>query len=301
MPVPICLTLVLALLVLAPAGAEEAQRDRSIHEVVEEARKAFAAKDEKARAALVGGVWPDPWWLAENLRRVQAFDAAAWIAGGVEGANGKALRDYLEAVRQTPPDAEAWKTLETVRAHVRKGERERALALLLAAKPDRQTVLGIELLFGRGELLIGLKRFAEIPKHMAVTAKAAEDIGWLMRAHRANLKAGRALWAVAEHAHALPHFERAIAFARTLGATEGEGEATYMRGVSRLNLGRMDEALVDFVRTVALGREAKSDKVVSKGLDGQGMVHEGRGDSYTAVKFRRQAIELAEKARTATA
>ncbi|MDJ0521019.1 MAG: tetratricopeptide repeat protein, partial [Planctomycetota bacterium] len=292
--------LLLCLLTLAaPAAGEE---KKPVPQTPATAmRAAFEAGDEKARAQILAGPFTDSWVVAAELRKAGAIDAALWMAAALADADRKPLVAYLERVRETPVDEKAWQALTQAKRLAKARKHEQALELLMQFKPDPSTVIGVEILSGRGEILVILRRLRECAERLAISGRAAEKLGWLRRAQRNLHKAGRAYWGVGAYAECVPLFDAAMRHARTRGQKAEEGVACYMQGLVFDVLGRSEAGLELLERAVQLGREAKSPDVEGMGLDGLGAVYERRGDSYTALEYRRKALAMAEQGKDAYA
>lgn len=280
------------LLVLVPAlPAAAKSRSQRAADAIE---AALATKDESARDKVVHAGHPDPWLIMEELRRRKNLDAVRFLAGSLGETERAALDQYLAVQADRPfPDA-SFKLLAEVLGLIRL-DRAKAHKILLAHEPDVTTVIGVEILFGRGEMLMRARQPVECAKAFETAGDAANAIGWHRRASEALRKAGHTLERAGMYAEAIPLLVKSAEAAARVPLPQQEGVARYLQGMCTNVLGKPDEALALFELAQQRGREANSPHLEGMALDGMGVVHEGQGRSWSALEFRERSMELARK------
>src|SRR5439155_16403958 len=119
---------------------------------------------------------------------------------------------------------------------------------------------GVRLARGRGLALSALARPRDAAAVLALTARAAERVGWLVRAASAFHEAGSAAYRGADFPAARQSYERGLAICERRFDRVGAARALGYIGNVYYSLGDHSKALVTFERVFA-AQEALGDKV----------------------------------------
>ncbi len=128
----------------------------------------------------------------------------------------------------------------------------------------------------------------------ALLARADEKVSPAVRA-KGEWSAGLICWSQDRDADAQRHYGEARRLYTALGARLELGRVEALLGYTKRNDGRPDEAQGHFETALALGKEAGSDEIVARALNGMGSVAMDRGDFVAARELKERALGLFRK------
>ena len=90
------------------------------------------------------------------------------------------------------------------------------------------------------------------------------------------------------------HLDRAMALAKKLGATTSQFRAVLLRGIHRLNAGRLQDAESDLRWVVAQGRDAGDRRLICDALASLGTLYKDQGRLDDSIRAHDEAIALCQ-------
>ncbi|MHC4848880.1 MAG: tetratricopeptide repeat protein, partial [Planctomycetota bacterium] len=215
----------------------------------------------------------DPWYLAEELCKRGAFDAAAALAGASKHIDLERLPSYIVRRRKTPRSAEEQKALDAMLA----AQDPRVMVKMHAAFPARDDVGSVLADQRVGKVLrrSNPKRAGELFER---SAKSAGRIGWyFMEAASWNLLAN-VLIRARKFEQAAQHFERAARMQER--RQDRRREIMNRRGlaVTQRRAGDIVAAIDARQRAFELERDLGKGRAAAKSLEVIGVYSNELGD-----------------------
>ncbi len=168
-------------LVLVPALAFAEEPPTPIQRILE----AFEAKDAE-RMARIAAEPHDAWILADTIFQKGKTEAALAYAEAVKRPGAEGLVAYLTARQEVGPDPKLAKALADATAAIRRREPQAVLPIADALGDELDTVSRILVELHRGHAHLYVDGPAASAKIQARAAKAAEALGWIGGAARAQ-------------------------------------------------------------------------------------------------------------------
>ena len=296
-------TLVVLLCLLSAGGSaagEEEPAKKPALTPAQAADRVLAAvriQDDAALVVLATRDAPDPWRVADELCSRGEDQAAAAFATAAPRPDTNHLPAFVKTWRPREDEVKARQALAAVAAAADKEPKAR-LALLDGYDGDALSVTGLRITVVRGTLLVLAGRTADGIGRLRRAGESARKLGWLALASRAYDTAASFLFARGDPAGAAAAEETAIRILEERKQTVAVMEALERLGVVYKRLGRYEDAIAAFKRSIALARTEGHGRGLSKALAALSSLHQGRGDLEKARTVMTDARAIAEKAKS---